>query len=93
MLSRAYKVCTNFSNLHDELIFLAEFYKFNGYPEHLNCHIKKFPSAKSDASNAKQEHFFSSLLSLAVNLSNLGTNYYIIIYYITLYYITLHYII
>ena len=68
LLSRAYKICFSFVNLHDELIFFTEFLICNGYPETLlNCHIKKFLSTKytapsvSDVSVAKPNEFLFHL--------------------------------
>ena len=43
LLPRAYKICSDFVDFHDEFIFHTEYFKCNSYPETLlNSHFKKF---------------------------------------------------
>ena len=43
LLSRAYKVCSNFNFVHREFDFLKKYFRSNGYPTHfIDSQIKKF---------------------------------------------------
>ena len=43
LIFRAFNICSNFQNIHNEFEFLKSFFKCNGFPINLVCsHIKKF---------------------------------------------------
>ena len=53
LLARAYSICSTYQNFHEELVFLRNFFKNNGYPIILfeNC-INKFLDKKYSDSNS-----------------------------------------
>ena len=66
LLSRAYKVCSDFDFMHREFDFLKKYFVNNGYPSFfIDSHIKKFLDkifiASSPVMSASKQQFYFSL--------------------------------
>ena len=66
LIFRAFNICSNFQNIHNEFEFLKSFFKCNGFPINLVCsHIKKFLakqySSISSNTDPTSPKFFISL--------------------------------